>query len=109
MLQVNDHRSLVCFDLDRHAVLTCVYSQRCFDQKTYQFFGVFRSMLNRLLWQKYVLPFALILGLLAAATLAGDFVLHQFNLVWVGRYLGIAGTLIIFVSLYYSARKMKVG
>ncbi len=108
MLQVNDHRSsLVCFDLDRHAVHTCVFSQYCFTQKTYQFLGVFGSMLNRSLWQKYVLPFALILGLLAAATLAGDFVLHQFNLVWVGRYLGIAGTLIIFVSLYYSARKRK--
>jgi hypothetical protein len=43
----------------------------------------------------------------ALATLAGDFVLHQFNLVWVGRYLGIVGTLMIFVSLYYSARKRK--
>ena len=43
MLQVNDHRSLVCFDLDRHAVLTCVYSQRCFAQKTYQFFALDRD------------------------------------------------------------------
>jgi hypothetical protein len=44
---------------------------------------------------------------LAAATLAGDYVLHQFNLVWVGRYLGIPGSLLIVVSLYYSARKRK--
>jgi len=64
-------------------------------------------MINRSLWQRYVLPFTLLLGLLALATLAGDFVLHQFNLVWVGRYLGIVGTLMIFVSLYYSARKRK--
>jgi hypothetical protein len=54
-----------------------------------------------------VLPFTLILGLLAIATLAGDYVLHQFNLVWVGRYLGILGTLLILTSLYYSARKRK--
>jgi hypothetical protein len=64
-------------------------------------------MINRSLWQRYVLPFTLLLGLLALATLAGDFVLHQFYLVWVGRYLGIVGTLMIFVSLYYSARKRK--
>lgn len=47
------------------------------------------------------------LGLLAVATLAGDYVLHQFDLVWVGRYLGIPGTLMILGSLYYSARKRK--
>ena len=49
----------------------------------------------------------LMLGLLAISTLAGDYVLHQFNLVWVGRYLGIPGTLLILGSLYYSARKRK--
>lgn len=64
-------------------------------------------MINRSLWQRYVLPFTLLLGLLALATLAGDYVLHQFNLVWVGRYLGIPGTLLIVASLYYSARKRK--
>jgi len=47
------------------------------------------------------------LGLLAISTLAGDYVLHQLNLVWVGRYLGIPGTLLILASLYYSARKRK--
>lgn len=59
------------------------------------------------LWQRHVLPFTLMLGLLAISTLAGDYVLHQFNLVWVGRYLGIPGTLLILASLYYSARKRK--
>jgi hypothetical protein len=54
-----------------------------------------------------VLPFTLLLGLLAAATLAGDYLLHRLNLVWVGRYLGIPGTLLIIGSLYYSARKRK--
>jgi hypothetical protein len=59
------------------------------------------------LWRGHVLPFALLLGLLAAATLAGDYLLHRLNLVWVGRYLGIPGTLLIIGSLYYSARKRK--
>jgi hypothetical protein len=59
------------------------------------------------LWREHVLPFTLMLGLLAAATLAGDYLLHHLNLVWVGRYLGIPGTLLIIGSLYYSARKRK--
>ncbi len=63
--------------------------------------------MNHSLLQRHILPFTLLLGLLAAATLAGDYVLHQFKLVWVGRYLGIAGTLLIVGSLYYSARKRK--
>jgi hypothetical protein len=59
------------------------------------------------LWRGHILPFALILGLLAAATLAGDYVLHRFNLVWIGRYLGIVGTCLIMGSLVYSLRKRK--
>lgn len=59
------------------------------------------------LWREHVLPFTLLLGLLAAATLAGDYLLHRFNLVWVGRYMGIPGTLLIIGSLYYSLRKRK--
>lgn len=59
------------------------------------------------LWREQVLPFTLLLGLLAAATLAGDYLLHRLNLVWVGRYLGIPGTLLIMGSLVYSLRKRK--
>jgi hypothetical protein len=59
------------------------------------------------LWRDHVLPFSLLLGLLAAATMAGDILLHRLNLVWVGRYLGIAGTLLIIGSLYYSLRKRR--
>jgi hypothetical protein len=59
------------------------------------------------LWREHVLPFGLILGLLATATLAGDYALHRLNLVWVGRYLGIPGTLLIIGSLVYSLRKRK--
>ena len=59
------------------------------------------------LWRRHVLPFTVLLGLLVAATLAGDYLLHRLNLVWVGRYLGIPGTLLIIGSLIYSLRKRK--
>ena len=59
------------------------------------------------LWRQHVIPFTLLVGLLAAVTLAGDYLLHRMNLVWVGRYLGIPGTLLIIVSLGYSLRKRK--
>ncbi len=59
------------------------------------------------LWRRHVVPFILLLGLLAAATLAGDYALHRLNLIWVGRYLGIPGTLLIAGSLVYSMRKRK--
>lgn len=60
------------------------------------------------LWREHVLPFTLLLGLLAVATLAGDYLLHRLDLVWVGRYMGIPGTLLIIGSLYYSLRKRKL-
>lgn len=59
------------------------------------------------LWREHVLPFTLLLGALAAISFAGDYVLHRFNLVWVGRYLGILGTICILVSFIYSMRKRK--
>jgi hypothetical protein len=59
------------------------------------------------LWREHVLPFTALLALLAGATLVGDLVLHRFNLVWVGRYMGIPGTLLIIASLYYSLKKRK--
>lgn len=64
--------------------------------------------MTRSLWRKHILPFTLLLGLLAAATLVGDWLLHRLNLVWVGRYLGIPGTLLIIGSLFYSLRKRKM-
>ena len=60
------------------------------------------------LWRQHILPFCLVLGLLAVTTLAGDYLLHQLNLVWVGRYLGIPGIILIIISLTYSLRKRKV-
>jgi hypothetical protein len=59
------------------------------------------------LWRRHILPFTLLLSLLAVATISGDYLLHRLNLVWVGRYLGIPGTLLIIGSLIYSLRKRK--
>ena len=60
------------------------------------------------LWHRHVLPFTLLAGLLAATTLAGDYLLHRLDLVWVGRYLGIPGTILIIGSMVYSLRKRKM-
>src|SRR5574340_629308 len=59
------------------------------------------------LWRQHILPFSLLFGLLVAATLAGDYLLHWLNLMWVGRYMGIPGTILIIGSLIYSLRKRK--
>jgi hypothetical protein len=42
---------------------------------------------------------------LAAATLLADRAVHAADLAWIGRYLGIPGTLLIASSLLYSLRK----
>ena len=60
------------------------------------------------LLRREVAPFVLLLALLVVATLAGDYVLHALDLVWVGRYLGIPGTLLILLSFGYSLRKRKL-
>lgn len=60
------------------------------------------------LLHREVVPFVLILLALTAATLAGDYALHALDLVWVGRYLGIPGTLLIILSFGYSMRKRKL-
>jgi hypothetical protein len=59
------------------------------------------------LFSREVLPFYLALGALAALTLLCDALLHYFNLVWIGRYLGIPGVLLILGSFGYSLRKRK--
>lgn len=64
--------------------------------------------MNRSLWRDHVLPFTLLLSVLALASWSGDYLLHRMNLVWVGRYLGILGTLLIIISFYYSLRKRKI-
>ncbi len=57
---------------------------------------------------KRVFPSVCLYSLLIAAALAADFVLHRLGLFWVGRYLGIGGSILILVALAYSLRKRKV-
>ncbi|MGB5451000.1 MAG: hypothetical protein WBM59_06955 [Sedimenticolaceae bacterium] len=64
--------------------------------------------MERSLIRKEVIPFLLMFGTLILATIVSDALLHYFDLVWVGRYLGIPGTLLILLSLFYSMRKRKL-
>jgi hypothetical protein len=58
--------------------------------------------------RREVLPFLLSMLALVAAALLIDAVLHLLNAVWIGRYLGIPGTLLILGSTAYSLRKRKL-
>ncbi len=55
-----------------------------------------------------VIPFFGMFAVLLLATLVADALLHHFQLVWIGRYLGIPGTLLILLSFTYSLRKRKL-
>jgi hypothetical protein len=59
------------------------------------------------LFTREVVPFFLRLALLGLAALAIDGLLHGLNAVWIGRYLGIPGVLLIAGSFGYSLRKRK--
>lgn len=64
--------------------------------------------MKRSLLSKEILPFAGLLAALYGATVLLDALLHRFDLVWVGRYLGIPGTLLILLSFIYSLRKRRI-
>lgn len=64
--------------------------------------------MERSLIRKEVLPLLVMFGSLIAATTIADALLHQFDLVWIGRYLGIPGTILILLSFFYSMRKRKL-
>lgn len=54
-----------------------------------------------------VIPFYIALAVLVVATLLVDALLHVLDVVWVGRYMGIPGVLLIVTSFGYSLRKRK--
>ena len=55
-----------------------------------------------------ILPFYFRLVVLAAVTLFIDLILHLTDLVWIGRYLGIPGVILILLSFGHSLRKRGV-
>jgi hypothetical protein len=55
-----------------------------------------------------IVPFLAALSLLVLGALLIDALLHLLNAVWIGRYLGIPGTLLILGSIAYSLRKRKL-
>lgn len=55
-----------------------------------------------------ILPFYLRLVVLAAVTLLIDLILHLSDMVWIGRYLGIPGVLLILLSFGHSLRKRGI-
>ena len=64
--------------------------------------------MNSSLFRKEVMPFMTMFGLLIVTTVIVDVVLHQFKLVWVGRWLGIPGVILIVLSFLYSMRKRNL-
>jgi hypothetical protein len=58
--------------------------------------------------RREVLPFLASFAALALVALAFDGLLHYFDVLWVGRWLGIPGTLLIIGSTVYSLRKRKL-
>jgi len=64
--------------------------------------------MERSLIQKEVAPFLLMFGALILATTILDGLLHLYDLVWIGRYLGIPGVIFILLSFLYSLRKRKL-
>lgn len=60
------------------------------------------------LLRREVLPFLLGIAALIGAALLLDALLHRLDAVWIGRYLGIPGTLLIIASTMYSLRKRKL-
>lgn len=57
---------------------------------------------------KHALPFIQWYALMIFITIVIDYLLHKFQLVLNGSYLGFAGTFFIMVSFLYSLRKRKI-
>lgn len=64
--------------------------------------------MKKLLLVKYVFPFFQWYALMILLAIAIDYFLHRYNLVSIGRNLGLVGTIIIAISFFYSLRKRKI-
>ena len=57
---------------------------------------------------KHVIPFMQWFALMILIAIGIDFLLHYFDLIFLGRYLGLVGTITIILSFVYSLRKRKL-
>jgi hypothetical protein len=64
--------------------------------------------MNKSVITKDLIPFALWISFLIFSTIVLDYLLHQFQLAWIGKYFGILGFLILLLSFFYSLRKRKL-
>jgi hypothetical protein len=64
--------------------------------------------MKRSVFAKYVLPFIQWFVLMVLIAIAIDYFFHRYQMVYVGRYLGYIGTLVIILSFVYSLRKRKI-
>jgi hypothetical protein len=60
------------------------------------------------LFSREIIPFFGAFFLLVFVALLADAVLHYANMVWIGRYLAIAGVLLILGSFKFALRKRKI-
>lgn len=63
---------------------------------------------RRSIFRSDILPFYGIFVLLIVTMLVLDGLLHVLDLVWVGRYLGIPGSIAILAALQYSLHKRRI-
>ncbi len=63
------------------------------------------TLVNNSIFARDVVPFFIRFALFGFSALAIDALLHWFDAVWIGRYLGIPGVLLIIGSFGYSLRK----
>ena len=57
---------------------------------------------------RQVIPFSMLYLMMILAVIIIDYLLHHFQIVWVGRQLGLVGTLFIVFSFIYSLRKRRI-
>jgi hypothetical protein len=64
--------------------------------------------MKRSVFIKHVLPFVQWFLLMIVTTLLIDYLFHQLNVVFIGRYLGWIGSIMIISSFVYSLKKRKL-
>ena len=64
--------------------------------------------MKRSVFVKHILPFAQLFLLMIVAALLIDYLFHYFNVVFIGRYFGWIGSILILSSFVYSLRKRKL-